>query len=334
MKKLIKVGIILLLFVCLLTISSCKKTVDVEKNFPEIVAEIKSYKVTGKLESLFPSGIKECEVVVYYQSPNLFRVELKNAGNNEPQIMIKNNDGIYVLLPAVNKIFKINSSWPDNSSYPYILQSLSKDIIGDDNLISTKDENIETLEFNAKLFDNATITKQKVTFNRKTGLPNEVLVYDDQDTLITRFIYNSIDLDYNIDNNLFKVNETMTSARLSMAEDPFTFDRLISYPTYYPDGTSLENENTSGIGDNRRVIMKYSGETPFTVIEQYITSTENTKTEYLSGYIYTMGGAICILSNNTIFFYDGGMEYHVASTTLNYPTMIQMGESLRTANSK
>ena len=36
-----------------------------------------------------------------------------------------------------------------------------------------------------ELFDNATITKQKVTFDRKTGLPNEVLVYDDQDTLIT-----------------------------------------------------------------------------------------------------------------------------------------------------
>ena len=50
---------------------------------------------------MFPSGNKECEVVAYYKSPNLYRVELKNVGNNEPQIMIKNQDGIYVLLPSV-----------------------------------------------------------------------------------------------------------------------------------------------------------------------------------------------------------------------------------------
>lgn len=332
--KIKKVGILIILLLSLFTITSCNKQEDAQKSFPEIISEVKSYKLSGKLETFFPSGTKECEVVVYYQSPSLYRVELTNAGNNEPQIMIKNADGTYVLLPAVNKIFKVNSSWPDNSSYPYILQSLSKDIISDDNIISTKKDNTETLELKAKLFDNATITKQKISFNTSSGLPTEVLVYDDEDTLISRFEYSNIELNYSIDTNLFQVNESMSAARLVYAEDPFVFDRLISYPTFFPDGTSLDQENTSGIGDGRRVIMKYSGESPFTIVEQLITQTENTKTEYLTGSIYTMGGAMCIVSNNTIFFYDGGIEYLVASTSLNYTTMIQMGESLRTANSK
>ena len=47
-----------------------------------------------------------------------------------------------------------------------------------------------------------------------------------------------------------------------------------------------------------------------------------------------MGGAICIASNNTIFFYDSGMEYTVASNHLNYNTLIMMGESLRDSNEK
>ena len=63
---------------------------------------------------------KECEVVVYYQSPNLYRVELTNAGNNEPQIMIKNADGTYVLLPAVNKIFKKKDS-KENEMFWYLV---------------------------------------------------------------------------------------------------------------------------------------------------------------------------------------------------------------------
>lgn len=334
MKKLTKIIIFLLMFLCVVTLTSCKKETAVEETFPELVSNLKSYKLVGKLESMFPSGTKECEVTVYYKNPNLYRVELKNAGNNEPQIMIKNVDGIYVLLPAVNKIFKVNSSWPENSSYPYLLQSLSKDIIGDDNLQITKDENQTTLEFKAKQFNNAVVTKQKVTFNNETNLPEEVLIYDDQNTLIMRFTVTTISTNIEVDDKYFKVNDSMSTARLSYVDSPISFDRLITYPTYYPDKTTLQQETTLGEGENKRVIMKYSGDAPFTIIQQYVVNTENVKTEYISGDIYTMGGAICILANNTIQFYDSGIEYTLASTTLDYCTLIQMGESLRTADLK
>ncbi len=332
--KLFKVGIFLLLFINVITLTSCKKNVEVEKSFPEIISEVKSYKLVGKLESMFPSGTKECEVAVYYKSPNLYRVELKNAGNNEPQVLIKNNEGIYVLLPTVNKMFKVDSSWPNNSSYPYILQSLSKDIVSDENLITTKDDNKTYLEFNAKMFDNAVATKQKVTFDNNTKMPEEVLIYDDLDTLVVRFKVEKIELDASIDDLKFKVNDSMASLRLTYASDPYSFDRLVTYPTFYPDKTSLVAENTIGSANDKTVFMKYDGESPFTIIEQYVHSTENTKTEYVSGNIYFMGGAFCVTSNNTVFFYDSGMEYTLASNHLDYNTLIQMGESLRTSNIK
>lgn len=334
MKKLTKTIVFLLVFLCAVTLTSCKKETKVEESFPELVSKLKSYKLVGKLESMFPSGTKECEISVYYKQPNLYRVELKNAGNNEPQIMIKNNEGIYVLLPAVNKIFKINSNWPNNSSYPYILQSLSKDIIGDDNLLINKDKNNTTLEFKAKQFNNAMVTKQKVTFDNETKMPQEVLIYDDQDTLLVRFKVDKIDTNIEVDDKYFKVNDSMSTARLTYASSPIDFERLITYPTYYPEKTTLQQENTMGNGGTKRVIMKYSGESPFTIIEQYVINTEQIKTEYVSGDIYTMGGAICILANNTIQFYDSGIEYTVASTSLDYYTMIHVGESLRTADLK
>lgn len=334
MKKLTKTIVFLLVFLCAVTLTSCKKETKVEESFPELVSKLKSYKLVGKLETMFPSGTKECEISVYYKQPNLYRVELKNAGNNEPQIMIKNADGIYVLLPAVNKIFKINSNWPNNSSYPYILQSLSKDIIGDDNLLINKDKNITTLEFKAKQFNNAVVTKQKVTFDNETHLPQEVLIYDDQDTLLVRFKVDKIDTNIDVDDKYFKVNDSMSTARLTYASSPIEFDRLITYPTYYPEKTTLQQENTMGNGGIKRVIMKYGGQSPFTIIEQYVINTEEIKTEYVSGDIYTMGGAICILANNTIQFYDSGIEYTLASTTLDYYTLIHVGESLRTADLK
>jgi len=334
MKKIFKFILLLLLFVNIITLCSCKKEKNMEKSFPEIVANLKSYKLTGKLESNFPSGTKECEVVAYYKKPNLFRVELKNSGTNEPQIMIKNNDGIFVLLPTVNKIFKINSSWPNNSSYPYILQSISKDIIGDELLVKTKDNKTTTLEFKAKVFDNVVATKQKVIFDNETALPKEILVYDNSDALITRFVVNEIEIDKDIEKELFQVNNTMIEERHVYISSPIAFDRVVTYPTYFPTGASMLSENTVGTSTNKKVIMKYGGENPFTIIESYIMGTEDTKTEYLDGVIYTMGGAICIVSNNTIKFYDNGMEYILASASLDYPTLIQMGESLRVADLK
>lgn len=334
MNKLLKYFIFLLILISSFSLISCKKEEAIEKSFPEIVQELNSYKLVGRLESNYPTGTKECEVVVYYKNPNLFRVELTNAGNNEPQVMIKNNDGIFVLLPVVNKIFKVESSWPNNSSYPYILQSLSKDIISDENLITIKENNKTYLEFNAKMFDNAVVSKQKVTFNNDTNMPEEVLIYDETDSLIMRFIVNKIEQNINIDDLKFKVNDSMASLRLSYASNPISFDRLVSYPTYFPEGASLVAENVVGTVNDKTVFMKYGGDSPFTIIEQYVMAYEDTKTIYASGNIYIMGGAICIASNNTIFFYDSGMEYTVASNHLNYNTLIMMGESLRDSNEK
>src|SRR5699024_3232046 len=47
------------------------------------------------------------------------------------QIILKNKDGVFVLTPSLNKSFKFQSEWPDNSSQPYLYQSLINDIIKD-----------------------------------------------------------------------------------------------------------------------------------------------------------------------------------------------------------
>ena len=43
---------------------------------------------------------------------------------NQSQIIVKNPDGVFVLTPTLNQIFKFQSEWPNNSPKPYIYQSL------------------------------------------------------------------------------------------------------------------------------------------------------------------------------------------------------------------
>ena len=91
--------------------------------------------------------------------------------------MVKNNDGVHVIIPSVNKTFKVNSSWPNNSSYPYLLQSIAHDIVSDDNIIINKDGDYTILELKVKLFNREDGNTQKIIFDQ-TGLPKEVYIYN------------------------------------------------------------------------------------------------------------------------------------------------------------
>ena len=135
---------IFLLFM-IFTITGCKNSTKKLEEFPEIVNKLENYKVTGKLYSVFPTGTKESLITVYYQKPNMYRVEIDNSTNGDKQIILKNNNDVYVLLPSVNKSFKLKSGWPINSSYPYLLESLAKDYVNDDNTIITKEDNTTTV---------------------------------------------------------------------------------------------------------------------------------------------------------------------------------------------
>ena len=130
-KKILKLTFFCLFMMCVFTVTSCNKNKDLVSSFPETVNNLKSYKLTGTLESNFPSGTKISNVTVYYKNPDLYRVELVLPNSLEKQVILKNNNGVYVLIPSINKNFKVSSKWPLTSSYPYLLQSLSKDIIAD-----------------------------------------------------------------------------------------------------------------------------------------------------------------------------------------------------------
>lgn len=326
-RKILKVCFIISILLVSLCISSCKKNNPVEESFPEIVNNLTSYKLTGKLESNFPSGTKECNITTYYNAPNMYRVELQNPNTVETQIIIKNDNGVFVLVPSINKTFKVNSSWPSTSSYPYLLQSLSQDIISDTNMVTKKEGNNTVLELKARLHHSDINTSQKIIFG-ENKMPKEVLTYDQNLNLLNRFVINSIEQNLSLDKSLFVENESMDVLFEYFKENPMEYDRLVSYPTYYPEQTSLVEESITGDSKNRVAIMKFSGSTHYTIVQKFINCLEENVSEYVNGDIYVMGGVCAFVSENNIVFYSDGIQYQLASNTVDTLEMIKMGDSL------
>jgi len=115
MKKIIILGtIIMMLFV--LTGCGKKDEKTIVKNLDKKISSATSYRIDGKLQITNNDDTYNYDVEVSYMKPNKYRVSLLNMSNDHEQIILKNDDGVYVVTPSLNKSFKFQSDWPNNNS--------------------------------------------------------------------------------------------------------------------------------------------------------------------------------------------------------------------------
>lgn len=334
-SKLFKMIILVIcIFSTILGLSGCKQNQVIEKKFPELINELESYKLEATLETYFENGSKQCNVVVYYQSPNNYRVELTNDIANEKQIMIKNDKGVFIILPSINKTFKITSDWPESTKQPYLLHSLAKDIVDGQDLITNNEGGNTTIELNIKLFDNVEPVKEKIVFDYKTKLPKDIYIYRSNNNLFNHVSIKNIEKNPKFNSDLFVVDNTITSSRLDYIDSPIEFDRSITYPTFCPTNTKLFQEIVLGDETDKRAVMKFNGDYSFTLIQCFIEEFDSLKSEYFTGDIYTMAGSFVLLANNTVKFYTNGVEYTLASSNISLDELMMIGESLSDSDIK
>ena len=102
MKKLIILGtIIMMLFV---TGCGKKDASDIIKELDKKIDSASTYRIEGTLQITNNDDTYNYDVVVSFQEPNKYRVSLTNTSNDHEQIILKNNDGVYVKTPKSTKL--------------------------------------------------------------------------------------------------------------------------------------------------------------------------------------------------------------------------------------
>lgn len=315
---------IVILLVIMFLLFGCASKKTVEERFMESLTDSKSYKVEGMMETFYDDERKQNEFVVYYKDPDLLKVSIKSLENEDQQIILKNKTGVYVLIPSVNKNFKIQSSWPANASYPYLLQSIAKDIANEESILREEKEGTTEIETDTKMHTDANVVKQKIIFENESALPTEVKVYDDDGELYIRCVFNNIELDYNIAATEFEVNESIAYARLEYGKDGLVFEnRTLDLPLYFPSGSILSSQSK---GENR-LIAKYAGDYGFTIIQELIDDTEEVYSQEEDGHIIMILGNVGVLKDNSLMFIYGGIEYTIASEEIILDEFIKIAAS-------
>lgn len=340
---------------------------DAIKKFVENVNNSKSYKLTGTMEISNDEETFTYSLESYYLKDNYYKVILVNQTNNHEQIILKNNDDIYVITPALNKSFKFQSEWPGNSSQAYLLGSLVTDVKNDSSAEINENENGYVIKSLVNYPNNEELTYQKIYLNNDK-IVEKVEVFNKNDIVKIKVIFNSVDLKAGLKDSNFKLDdyikensnqengekETQNTTCLDdnnegMCKQEDNLDEKdeqnnaindqtnskettnienIIYPLYIPSNTYLTSSETIETGVGNRVILTFSGEKNFVLIEEVTIKNEEMAIVPVYGEPLMLSETIGALSANSLSWDVNNISYYLASTELTVNEMQTIANSL------
>lgn len=356
MKKKI---LFLFIFLILLCLSGCGKKgeSDVIKNLEKKLNNASSYKILGKLEITNNDETYLYDVDVSYKKDNNFRVSLINKSNNHEQIILKNNEGVYVVTPSLNKSFKFQSEWPNNNSQIYLIHSLLNDIKNDDS--HTYEEKNGEYIFTTKVNypNNSQLIKQKITFDKNNNIKmveimnsnniNQMIMkfdtlnyncsfaddYFDLNSIIDEIDSDSVpgddkkELNPDSNNGNAQKNEEINDTETKNETQTSTIDDII-YPLYIPTGTSLSDQEKVSTDSGERIIMTFDGEKPFLLVEENSNKFDEFNIIPTFGEPFFLNDTIGALSDNSISWSSNGMDYYIVSDVMSQIELVEIASSI------
>jgi len=328
MKKYILMCTILL---CSFLLIGCGKygESDVIKDFEKNINKTKGYHLTGELTIKSNEDTYKYDVDASYKKDNYYRVGLKNKTNNHEQIILKNTDGVYVLTPSLNKSFKFQSEWPFNSSQTYLLQTLLKDIKNDNKRKFQETDKQYIFTTKVDYTSNTDLVKQKIYFDKKLNV-EKVEVYNKSGNVQMSMKFKDIDYKSTFKKNYFELKENMT-ASVSNLEETKTVSKIddVIYPMYMPSNTKLENQETIEKGKNgERVILTFSGDKPFMLIQETASKEQDMLTIPVFGEPEILTSSVAAVSEGSVSWMNNGIEYYAVSDTLSQSELLEVVKSV------
>jgi len=323
--KKIFASILFVFMVIMLSGCGSKGEKDILKNLSKKV-DVEAYYLDGKLEIVNNEDSYQYDVEAAYKSKNNFRVSLKNKVNNHEQIILKNEEGVYVLTPSLNKSFKFQSEWPYNNSQSYLLQTVIQDLKNDENLGFEENNDGYIFTSTVNYANNPNLVKQKVYLDKDLNI-KEVIVLNNEDVMQMKMTYNSIDYKATFDDSYFTLKGNMSNVDTNTTSK--SLDSII-YPMYVPANTYLSGQEKVMVEDGERVILTFNGDSPFMVIQETIKPTEELLTIPMYGEPYIVTGTVGALSDSSVTWVNNGVEFYVVSDVLNTNDLLQVANSIGT----
>jgi len=194
---------------------------SVVKDLDGVLDGLKSYQGKGIMTLHTGQQPLQYEVEVWYKKPSYYRVALTNAAKDITQIVLRNDEGVFVLTPKLKKSFRFQSDWPQNQGQVYLYQTLVQSILLDNSRQFAIDKDSYVFDVMAN-YQNGSLARQKIWLDQKTYAPQRVEVSDANANVLVEMTFDQFRFDVAFDEKAFDMNANLDTAQQPEQPDEST----------------------------------------------------------------------------------------------------------------
>ncbi|WP_410771797.1 DUF4367 domain-containing protein [Fontibacillus sp. BL9] len=374
MRRIAKMLTILIVLSIVLAACGKKDAAGVVKDLDKVVTKLESYQGSGIMTLYTGEKPQEYKVEVWYQNPSFYRIALTNAEKDVTQIVLRNEQGVYVLTPSLNKSFRFQSDWPENQGQVYLYQTLVRSILSDGSRQFVSDKDSYVFEVAAN-YNTHALVRQKIWLAKDNYAPKQVQVSDSQAKVVVEVKFDKFDFNTKFDNKSFDMQHNLDTAAqdakgtlLEVDENGMLVEKApeadqneqasedtatggedetgnaalpaisdpfgVIIPTYLPDGVVYQDDKIVEDSDRSLVLLRYDGTYQFTLTE---TRSPDRTASLVPGELIDLGFTAGLLTGDelqTLTWTTDGLEFRITSDNLPVTEMVKIAASMQDQTGK
>ena len=382
MKKFLKIFSLIVCVSVMLVGCGVKNADNIINSVSKKISKSDSYYLEGTMEIINNEDTYKYDVTVSYKKGDYYKIDLINTLNNHEQVILRNDDGVYVVTPSLNKSFKFQSDWPYNNSQVYLINSIIDDLKNDkERSFKSKDKGY-VFKSSVNYPNNKSLVKQNVYVDKNNNITSVEVVDKDGKVQIS-MNFDKIKFNKKFENDYFELsklintkedkkqgnqensdssntqnnqdntsdstnssgslnNSGTTSNSSSSTEstsdnntnqdnvktkETATIDDVI-YPMYLPNNTTLANKEVIDTEDGQRLILTFTGENPFVLVEETISYQDEGLIIPVTGSMDFLTDVIGVVNDNSVNWDSNGIDYYIVSNTLKTEELLNIARSI------
>ena len=350
----------LLVVVVVVVLAACgtPSKEDVLKKLSGKWNDTKGYELQATMEIKTGDEPRMHNVEVWHTKPDFYRVNVTQEGTGESQMIVRNEDGVFVVAPSLGKTYKFQSDWPEENSQGYLIGALAEDIKADANATMTEKDDTYVFQTVTRNNHKKILPTQEIHIDKKTLLPKHVSILDENKEEQIRITFKKISLgterkaaEYAVDTNDQKSDEEKKAeseegedesaddekasdeeANEDDANKEDATDEQTSLKTYYPtvqwEGVALVEEEVIKTSTGDRTFMTFGEEKKYTIVQEKAQPAESTLAVSMEGDPVDLGFTVAAITDASLRWESDGISFFIASDSLSQEEMIEVALSM------
>jgi outer membrane lipoprotein-sorting protein len=225
----------------------------------------KNYKSVATMTVQMDNGVQTYYIETWYDSPDVYLIKLGDDAKNINQVIVKNRNGMFIVSPSLQKVFRFNGNWAQNQGHIYLYNQILQQILSGDHVKMKKSSGVYTFDMPVSP-KNDVVSKERVIIDARSLHPRQVILFDDDNKAMVTIRFTQFKTGVRLSDPDFNPHKIANGGTKQAMADISDSDFGYVQPSIAGLGDQLDGTIDGKSRDT--VILRYGGEHAFTLTEQ------------------------------------------------------------------